>query len=163
DHPAQSGPVPALGAWLAVPPGQGIVEGNDLPYTAEALATKKQNFANRMTLDPEVKCYQPGVPRAMYMPYPFQIIQTSTHILMAFQYANAARTVNLQKLPAAPVDSWMGYSGGRWDGDTLVIDSKGFNDRTWFDRAGNFHSDALHVVERITPMSAAALRYEATI
>jgi hypothetical protein len=146
-----------------VPPGQGIVEGNDIPYMPDALARKKQNFENRLTLDPEVKCYLPGVPRAMYMPYPFQIMQTPTHILMAFQYAGAVRTIDMQRAPATPVDTWMGYSAGRWDGDTLVIDSKGFNDKTWFDRAGNFHSDALHVVERILPISSGALRYEATI
>src|SRR5262249_50706790 len=104
-----------------------------------------------------------GVPRAMYMPYPFQIVQTSSSILMAFQYANAVRSIDMKKAPKAPVNDWMGFSNGRWDGDTLVIDSVGFNDKTWFDRSGNFHSDELHVVERITPINANALRYEATI
>jgi hypothetical protein len=163
DHTGHTGSAIPLGAWGAVPPGQGVVEGNTIPYTPAALATKKQNFENRLAKDPEVRCYQPGVPRAMYMPYPFQIIQSKDAIVMAFQYAGAARTIDMQKMPAAPVDTWMGYSGGHWEGDTLVIETKGFNDRTWFDRAGDFHSDALHVVERITPINAGALRYEATI
>jgi len=163
DHPAQSGPILALGAWGAIPPGQGVVEGNELPYTPEALVKKKENQANRLARDPEVKCFLPGVPRAMYMPYPYQIVQSTTHVLMAFQYANTSRLIYLTKVPPAPVDTWMGYSSGKWEGDTLVIDSRGFNDQTWFDRAGNHHSTALHVVERITPASADVLRYEATI
>jgi hypothetical protein len=163
DHPAERGPVLALGAWGAIPPGQGVVEGNELPYRPEALARKRENATNRLTLDPEVKCYLPGVPRAMYMPYPYQIVQTPTHILMAFQYANTSRLIDMTKKVPAPVDTWMGYSSGTWEGDTLVIDSRGFNDLTWFDRAGNYHSNALRVVERITPASADVLHYEATI
>jgi hypothetical protein len=163
DHPAQAGPVLTLGAWGAIPPGQGVVEGNELPYTPEALAKKKENQANRLARDPEVKCFLPGVPRAMYMPYPYQIIQTATRILMAFQYANTSRLIDLSKVPPAPVDTWMGYSSGKWEGETLVIDSRGFNDMTWFDRAGNHHSNALHVVERLTAASADVLTYEATI
>ena len=62
-----------------------------------------------------------------------------------------------------PVDFWMGWSNGSWDGDTLVVDVKGFNGMTWFDRAGNYHSDALHVVERYTPITPYHLQYEATI
>jgi hypothetical protein len=163
DHQGQTGPIIALGAWGAVPPGQSVVEGNEIPYKPEALAKKKENFAKRLTLDPEIKCYLPGVPRAMYLPYPFQIVQTPTHILMGFQYANTSRMIDLTKVPPAPVDTWMGYSSGKWERDTLVIESKGFNDKTWFDRAGNHHSDALRVVERITPFSADVLQYEATM
>ena len=163
DHSAEAGPVLALGAWGAVPPGQGVVEGNELPYRPEALARKTENLANRLTRDPELKCYLPGVPRAMYMPYPFQIVQSPTHVLMAFQYANTSRLIHLTKVLPAPVETWMGYSSGKWEGDTLVIDSRGFNDQTWFDRAGNHHSSALRVIERITPIGADVLTYEATI
>ena len=163
DHSAEAGPVLALGAWGAVPPGQGVVEGNELPYRPDALARKTENLANRLTRDPELKCYLPGVPRAMYMPYPFQIVQSPTHVLMAFQYANTSRLIQLTKVLPAPVETWMGYSSGKWEGDTLVIDSRGFNDQTWFDRAGNHHSSALRVIERITPISADVLSYEATI
>jgi len=162
-HSAAPGPVLELGAAGAIPAGLGIVEGGVIPYRPEALATRNENRANRLKLDPEIKCYLPGVPRAMYMPMPFQIIQSQNHIMMVYEYAGALRTIYMTDQTEAPADSWMGWSNGRWDGETLVIDTKGFNDLSWFDRAGNFHSDALHVVERITARSAETLNYEATI
>jgi hypothetical protein len=116
-----------------------------------------------MDRDPEIKCFQPGVPRAMYMPFPFQIIQSGTKVMMVFEYANAQRTIHLNKMEPYPNISHMGYSVGRWDGDTLVVDVSEFNDATWFDRSGNFHSDQLRVTERFTPMGRDAIRYEATI
>jgi hypothetical protein len=161
-HSAAPGPYWQLGAAFSVPPGQGIVEGGPLPYKPEALQKKKMNFANRKELDPEIKCYLPGVPRAMYMPYPFQIIQSTDYIMMVFEFAGAVRTVYMKNQPA-PADSWMGWSNGKWEGDTLVIDTDSFNDMSWFDRAGNFHTDELHVVERISARSADTLNYEATI
>jgi hypothetical protein len=175
-HEAQAGPHPELlGAWGAMPGGQGIVEGNEIPYKPEALAKKKQNFDNRMVVkvtndphrfdsgDPEIQCYRAGVPRATYMPFPFQIFQTREQILMVYEYKGAVRTVYMDPHREAPADSWMGWSNGRWDGDTLVIDVTGFNGHTWFDRAGNFASDTLHVVERYTPVDSTHLMYEATI
>jgi hypothetical protein len=163
EHAAQPGLVATLGAVGAVPAGLGVVEGDDIPYLAAAAAKKKENFENRLTADPEIKCYLPGVPRATYMPYPFQIVQSAKDILMAYEYAGAIRTIFMDKAPPSPADSWMGRSVGHWDGDTLVVDVTSLNDQTWFDRAGNFHSDALHVVERYTPVSPDALAYEATI
>jgi hypothetical protein len=163
EHAGQSGPVVTLGAAGAVPPGLGVVEGNEIPYLPAAAAKKKENFENRLTADPEIKCYMPGVPRATYMPYPFQIVQTPNYVLIAYEYAGATRTIHMDKAPPSPTDSWMGHSVGHWDGDTLVIDVTSMSDQTWFDRAGNFHSDALHVVERYTPLSPDALAYEATI
>jgi len=163
DHQGARSPILAMGGWGAIPPGLSVVERNEIPYKPEALAKKKENFQKRLELDPEMKCYLPGVPRAIYMPYPFKIVQTATSILMSFQYANTSRVIDMKKVPKAPVDTWMGYASGKWEGDTLVVDSRGFNDRTWFDRAGNFHSEALQVVERFTPMSADVLNYEATI
>ena len=162
-HPAAPSPVRDLGAAGAVPAGLGIVEGGVLPYRPEALAKRKENAANRLKLDPEIKCYLPGVPRAMYMPSPFQIIQSQKHIMMIHEFAGAVRTVYMDNHVEAPADSWMGWSNGHWEGETLVIDTKGFNDLSWFDRAGNFHSDSLHVVERITARSPETLTYEATI
>jgi hypothetical protein len=161
-HSAGFGPMWQLGAEFSVPPGRGIVEGDSIPYRPEALEKKKQNFSNRMNLDPEIKCYLPGVPRAMYMPYPFQIIQSTEHIMMVFEYAGALRTVYM-KHKDAPADSWMGWSNGKWEGETLVIETTDFNDLSWFDRAGNFHSEALKVTERITAMDKDHLNYEATI
>ena len=162
-HPAAPGRVLPLGAADAVPPGLGVVEGGAIPYLPEAAAKKKQNFENRLTLDPEIKCYLPGVPRATYMPQPFQILQSAKHIMIIHQYANAVRTIYMENQTEAPADSWMGWSNGHWEGETLVVDTTGFNDRTWFDRAGNFHSDALHVVERFTAAGPDHLNYEATI
>jgi len=162
-HAAAAGPMPQLGAIGAIPPGLGVVAGEEIPYLPAAAAKKKQNLANRFTIDPEVKCYLPGVPRATYMPYPFQIVQSDDTILFSYEYASAVRTVNMKKATPAPIDSWMGWSNGHWEGETLVIDVTGLNDKTWFDRAGNFHSDALHVVERYTPRSSDTLSYEALI
>ena len=162
-HAAGPGLVRELGAIAAVPGGLGIVEGGEIPYRPEALAKKKQNQANRLKLDPEIKCYLPGVPRVMYMPFPFQIIQSQKHIMMISGYASAVRTIYMANQTEAPADSWMGWSNGRWEGETLVVDTKGFNDLSWFDRAGNFHSDELHVVERITARSPETLTYEATL
>jgi hypothetical protein len=162
-HSAAPGRVVALGAEDAVIPGLGIVTDGPLPYLPAAAATKKANFAKRLTADPEIKCYLPGVPRAMYIPQPFQIIQSTKNIMMAFQYAGAVRTIYMDDHKEAPADSWMGWSNGHWEGETLVIDTTGFNDLSWFDRSGNFHSDALHVVERITAAGPDHLNWEATI
>ena len=162
-HPAAPGPVTALGAAYSVPGGLGIVEGGPLPYKPEALVKKRENAAKRLELDPEIKCYQPGTPRAMYMPYPFQIIQSPKHIMMVFEFAGAVRTIYMADQTEAPADSWMGWSNGKWEGETLVINTEGFFGRTWFDRAGNFHSKAMTVVERLSARSLETLNYEATI
>lgn len=156
-------PVLALGARGGVPGGTGVVEGDEIPYQPWALAKKKENFENALTRDPEVKCYMPGIPRATYMPYPFQIAQSTNKIMVIYEFASASRTIHLDKVSPPPVESWMGHSVGRWDGDTLVVDVTSQIDQTWFDRAGNFHSDALHVIERYTPVSPDHLQYEVTI
>jgi hypothetical protein len=163
DHAASAGNLPQLGAIGAVPAGVGVVEGGPIPYLPEAAARRKENFAHRWTDDPEIKCYLPGVPRAAYLPYPFEIVQSRKTILFTYEYAGAVRIVNMDSTKEAPIDSWMGWSNGHWEGDTLVIDVTGLNDKTWFDRAGNFHSDALHVVERYTPRGPGMLNYEARI
>jgi hypothetical protein len=167
-RPGPFGPVPArevlaLGAVGAVPPGMGIVDGNVIPYRPAAAEQRKKNQDGWLTLDPEIKCYLPGVPRATYMPYPFQILQSSKALFIAYEYAGATRNIYLQDPGPAPAESWMGQSVGRWEGETLVVDAKAFNDRTWFDRSGNFHSDQLHVVERYTRTSPEIISYEATI
>jgi len=163
DHAAKQGPITELGATFSVPDGLGVVEGNEIPYKPEALAKKKENQQNWVKLDPEIKCYLPGVPRATYMPYPFQIVQTPDAILVAYEFGSASRTIRMNTTDKSPVPSWMGWSRGTWEGETLVVDVTGFNDKTWFDRAGNYHSRALHVVERYTPTSANTMQYEATI
>jgi len=162
DHSAQAGPYFQLGAIGAIPPGQGIVEGGEIPYKPAALEQKKQNFANRYKQDPEVKCYMPGVPRAAYLPYPFQIIQSQKNVLFAYEYATTNRLINMGKPQEAATDTWMGTSNGHWEKDTLVVDVTGFNGNAWFDRAGDFASDSLHVVERYS-LDANTMNYEATL
>jgi len=162
-HAARSGTVIADGTLSADPGGVGVVESGEIPYLPAALETKKKNFENRLKLDPEIRCYLPGVPRANYMPYPFQIFQSSKAIFFAYQYAGAVRNIFLRDPGPAPADSWMGQSVGKWEGETLVIDATGFDERTWLDRVGDFHSDALHVVERYTMIEPDILSYEATI
>ena len=156
-------PVVALGTVGWVPPGMGVVEGDEIPYQPWAQERKRDNAANWLDRDPEIKCYMPGVPRAMYLPYPFQIVQSTNKIMMVFEFANAQRTINLDAVNPYPGEAFMGYSVGHWEGDTLVVEVTNFTPYTWFDRSGNFHSDALHVVERYTPISRDAIRYEATI
>lgn len=161
--PVPAAPVLALGAVGAVPPGMGVVEGGPIPYLPSALAKRKENQEHWLTGDPEIKCFLPGVPRAAYMPYPFEIFQNATSIFIAYEYAGAVRNIFMKDPGPAPVDSWMGQSVGHWEGDTLVIDVTGFNDQSWFDRSGNYHSDQLHVVERYTRTSQDVISYEATI
>ncbi len=168
DVPVLAAPVLALGSLGGVPPGPGVVEGNEIPYKPEAAAKKKDNAEHWLDRDPEVRCYMPGIPRGMYMPYPFQIAQGTNKIEMAFEFAGASRTIHLDPVDPPPADTWMGHSVGHWEGNTLVVDVSHFNDRTWFSRSGDFHSDALHVVERFTPINPGAqgpdaLRYEVTI
>jgi hypothetical protein len=162
-HGASQGPVYALGAAYSTPAGLGVVEGGEIPYKPEAAAKQKDNFTNRLKLDPEIKCYMGGVPRSTYMPYPFQIVQGTGHIMIAYEFAGAVRDINMGAPTKAPADSWMGWSNGHWEGDSLVVDVTSLNDSTWFDRAGNWHSDALHVIERYTAIGPDALQYEASI
>jgi len=157
-------PVVALGAAGGVPASLGVVqEDGEIPYTQEALAIRKANAENWIDRDPELKCYLPGIPRAMYMPYPFEITQSTNKIHMAYAFANTARTIHLDEVDPPPAETWMGHSVGRWEGDTLVVDVSYFNDKTWFDRAGNFHSDALRLTERFSPLTPDVIQYEATI
>ena len=155
DHQARKG----------VPAGMGVVDGNDIPYQPWAVDKKRENFQNRATADPETKCYLPGLPRLMYMPFPFQIFQTATTVTMLFEYVHATRYIYTNGTPHPPghIDWWLGDSRGRWEGDTLVVDDVDFNDQTWFDRSGNFHSDELHLVERFTPLDADHVTYEVTV
>jgi hypothetical protein len=147
-----------------VPAGVSVVVGGRIPYLPAADAKRRENFANRLTADPEAKCYLPGVPRITYMPFPFQIFQTSTQVTFAYEYLHALRQVHTNGT-AHPkgVEFWMGDSRGTWEGDTLVVDVTNFTDGTWLDRAGNFHSSALHVVERYRMVGPDHIEYDATL
>ena len=165
-------------ARLGVPAGYGVVAGGVLPYQPWALAKRKENFENRLTADTAVKCYLPGVPRITYMPFPFQILQPfasvkgdaefglerDLEVVIVYEYKDAIRYIHTDGAPHPDYgDRWMGDSRGRWEGETLVVDVTDFNDETWFDAAGNFHSDALHVIERYTRTGPDTMTYEATI
>jgi len=152
-------------ARLGVPAGQGVVVGNEIPYLPAALAKKRQNFETRATADPETKGYLPGVPRIMYMPFPFQIFQTPDQVAMVFEYDRGVRNIytNGTPHPRGPLNWWLGDSRGRYEGNTLVVDVVYFTDETWLDRAGNFHSEALHLVERFTPAGPDHINYEVIV
>ena len=154
DHNAQKG----------VPAGQGIVAGNEIPYQDWAAEQQKENYENRMVLDPIHNCYLPGVPRIMYMPYPFRINQTSELTAVTFEYSHAYRWIwtNGTDHPEA-LEFWMADSRGHWEGDTLVVSVADFNNQTWFDRAGNFHSEEMRLTERFTPMGPDHIGYEVTV
>ena len=152
-------------ASLGVPAGRAVVEGDGIPYQPWALEKQQENYANRATLDPENNCLLSGIPRITYMPYPFQIVQQADKVNILYEYNHSLRHIymNGNPHPEGPINWWMGDSRGSWDGDTLVVDVVHFTDQTWFDRAGNFHSEALHVVERYTPPTPNHLLYEVTI
>ncbi len=152
-------------ASLGVPAGRAVVEGGRIPYQPWALEKRAQNYADRATLDPETKCLLSGVPRITYMPYPFQIVQQADKVNILYEYNHSLRHIymNGNPHPEGPINWWMGDSRGSWDGDTLVVDVVHFTDQTWFDRAGNFHGEMLHVIERYTPTSPNHLLYEVTI
>jgi hypothetical protein len=155
-------------ASLTAPPGVGVVEGNELPYKPEALEQRKKNFETRATGDlTQSQCWLPGVPRATYMPYPFEIIQNADEVGIRYTFARALRIIRTKRVSRDHLegwpDFWMGDSRGRWEGNTLVVDVRKLDERTWFDHAGNFHSADLHVVERYTPIDRDHIQYEATI
>ena len=161
--PVPNAPVLALGALGGAPPSLGAVVGGTIPYRSEALAQRDDNRAHAITRDPAVKCLMPGVPRATYMGHPIQITQGTSKILMAYGFSNAGRTVHLDEVDAPGIDSWMGHSVGRWDGDTLVVEVSELIEQTWLDRSGNFHSGGMTVTERYTPITPYHIEYEATI
>ena len=157
-------PVLALGAAAGVPGSIGVVEGDGkIPYKPEAAKIKSENGDHWIDRDPELKCYLPGTPRAMYMPYPFQIVQSANKIQVAFAFASTARTIHFDEVEPPPDLTYMGHSIGRWDGDALVVDVTEFNGKNWLDRAGNYHSEALRLTERFTFLTKDAIHYEVTI
>jgi len=161
--PVPAKEVVALGAVGAVPAGLGVVQGGSIPYTPKALAQRDKNRENWLQAEPEIKCYLPGIPRATYMDFGFQIFHNNDALVFSYEYAGAVRNIHMSDPGPAPIDSWMGQSWLRWEGDTMVIETTGFNGQTWLDRAGNFHSDKLKVTERFTLTSAHTLNYEATL
>lgn len=163
-HAADFPILPVLGAIGAVPAGLGVVAEGEIPYTAAARAQQQANKADWLAQDPLVKCYMPGIPRANYLPFPFQIIQSPEHVVVAYEFASASRIIYMDQPDfEAPIFSWMGHSLGHFEGDTLVIDVTDQVPDTWFDHAGNHHTEALRVTERYTHMGPNSLMYEATL
>jgi hypothetical protein len=161
--PVPAKEVVALGAVGAVPAGLGVVQGGEIPYTRKALQQRDHNRAAWLKSDPEIKCYLPGVPRANYMGFGFQIVQNASALLFSYEYAGAVRNIHATDPGPAPIDSWMGQSWMRWDGDTMVIETTGFNGQSWLDRSGNFATEQLKVTERYTLTGPNTMRYEATL
>ena len=166
-HNAAAGNLEAHAASAGVRAGGSFVvdpADGKIPYKTEALAKRAENFKNRATADPLGKCFSPGVPRVMYLPFPFQILQTPTQITIASEFAHSVRHVHMNnKGHYAEAEFWMGDNRGKWEGKTLVIDTGNFNPETWFDEAGNYHSDKLRVIERLTRIADDKMNYEATI
>ncbi|MGH8175907.1 MAG: hypothetical protein ACREV5_06560 [Steroidobacter sp.] len=163
-HAAQAGPIAEMGALGAIPGGLGVVESGRIPYTPEAVMRRAENKAAWLERDPLVKCCMPGVPRATYLPHPFQITQEPQNILITYEFAGATRIVYMDRPDLeAQVDSWMGHNLGSWEDDTLVIDVTAQTPDAWLDSAGNFHGPALRVQERYTPVDANTLLYEAIL
>jgi hypothetical protein len=153
-----------LGSLAAIPAGQSVIDGDGkIPYLPEALEQRDKNRAGWPAADPETKCYLPGIPRATYMPFPFHIIQGGGDILFAYEYDSANRVVYMSNHQEPPIDTWMGWSNGHWEGNTLVVETTGNNDSTWLDRSGNYHSSALKVTERFTLTGDDHMQYSATI
>jgi hypothetical protein len=163
-HAARMGPIVEMGALGGIPAGMSVVVDGEIPYQPWARERQQENFNDWLARDPAVKCFMPGVPRANYMPFPFQIVQGSDTTMMIYEFAGPTRLIYMNRPDFEnEFESWMGHSRGHWEGDTLVVDVTSLMPDTWFDSSGNFHSASLHVVERFTPVSANVLQYEATI
>jgi len=148
------------------PPSPGVIEGGTIPYLPQALAQKRSNFEARGKDDPRLKCWALGVPRSVYYPAPFQIFQRDRDLTLVHQFGHQVRTIHTNEtLHPTETDEgfWLGDSRGRWEGDTLVVDVTDFNEETWLDRAGDYHSDALHVVERWRFVDPDTIAYSATL
>ena len=164
-HTASKMPVTdILGALGGIPAGMSVVEGGEIPYLPEALEKRDQNRSDWTNLDPVAKCYIPGVPRSTYMPWPFQILQTDTEIFIAYEFGSNSRTIFMDRPGTeAPLPSWMGYSLGHWEDETLVVNVTKQVPDTWLDASGNYHGADLVVEERYTLVDENRIQYEATI
>lgn len=154
-----------MGAIAAIPAGKGVVVSNDglIPYTAAGLGLRNQNRRGWPQNDPEAKCYMLGVPRVTYH-MPFLITQSGDDdILMSYPFADTSRFVYMNSEERLPVESWMGRSNGKWEGDVLVVTTTDQNAQTWLDRAGNHHSEQLIVTERFELVGPNHIWYEATL
>jgi len=137
----------------------------DVPFQPWAEALFKQHLQSQGKDDPAARCQPTGVPGVGSSPLPYKIIQTARLIGILYEENTVYRQIFLDdRHPVQdPEPRWMGYSTGKWDGDTLVVNTVGFNDRSWLDRFGHPHSDALHVIERFRRRDVGRLEIEVTI
>jgi hypothetical protein len=153
-----------LGAIAVIPAGQSLLKGGGtIPYLPEALKMRDENKSKWPEADPEAKCYMPGIPRATYQNFPFQIFQGDGDLLMAYPFAATNRIIYMKDHSDLPVDSWMGKSNGVWEKDVLVVTTTSQNGQSWLDRAGNFASNQLKVTERFRLLDSTHIMYEATL
>jgi len=167
-HSAQTSPGPQsereLGAMAAIPASLGVVQGDMIPYLPDAKKQRDANMTAGPSKDPEANCYLPGIPRATYaLGLPFQIIQGGGDILMAYEYDSANRVIAMGPVGIPPIDTWMGTSYGKWEGNTLVVTTLAQNGETWLDRTGNYLTNAATVTERFTPKDKDHMMYEVEI
>jgi hypothetical protein len=139
-----------------------------LPWAEEKYKSVKPGYGPRATPDSEdpiLNCLPPGVPRIMLIPFPMQAIQVPGEVILLFEYDHFIRHIYLDRHehPKELDLTWMGDSIGWWEGNTLVVDTAGLNDKTWLDQVGHAHSDALHVVERIRRIDHDTLQDDLTI
>jgi hypothetical protein len=184
---ASDGKPDLSGVWLTdggpVPPGVPTVEGDELrvsrqfidvtggmkpgqvqmePWAAELF---KKHVASNGTLDPVARCQPAGEPSQPEVPLPYKIVQTPGLIIVLYEENSIHRQIFLdgRKMVPEAEPRWQGYSTGRWEGDTLVVETAGFNDRTWLDRTGHPHSDAMRLTERFRRRDAGHLEVDITI
>ena len=153
-----------VGALGGIPAGHSYIVGGSIPYT-EAAQTQRQNYLQAWhKWDPAVKCFMPGIPRQTYMPLPFHIVQSDEKVFIAYEWGSNSRLIHMDR-PGTRADlpSWMGYSLGRYEDESLVVEVTDQMPDTWFDATGTWHSEDLKVTERYTPMGDNHMMYEATI
>jgi hypothetical protein len=135
------------------------------PYQDWAAKKVVESFNKRAIDDPTALCLPPGVPRSVMLGlFPQKIVQTPKEIVVLYEYMHTFRMIPLNaKHPDDVLASYMGDSVGHWEGDTLVVDVIGFNDKTWLAGTGTFHSEALHITERYTRVDRDRINYEVTM
>jgi hypothetical protein len=151
--------IPATAGVIVDPPD------GQIPYQPWARQKQVDLGENHMIEESDAHCFMGGLPHSMYTPFGMRILQPPGFVVMTWEFMHSYRIIPLDGRPhvAPGIHLWEGDSRGKWDGDTLVIDVTNQVGRTWLDQSANFHSDAIHVVERITPIDSNNLRYEATI